>query len=135
MDTTTRLDTKSCECPLNSDSLMSRVTFLQESLVFTDTITSTRKQAQQCCLSACKHIICTFPGCFSVPHTETSAVFASCGLLIRSQSILRFNRCFASFVFSPHLSPLFVFHIHWLHLLFPLLSMHEVNGTGEPADP
>lgn len=119
MDTTTRLDTKSCECPLNSDSLMSRVIFLQVSLVFTHTITSTRKQVQQCCLSACKHIICPFPGCFAVPQAETSAIFPSCGkmayLPIRPQSILGFNQCFASFVFSPHLSPF----IRYSHPLVP----------------
>lgn len=87
------------ECPLNSDSLMSWVTFLQESLVFTDTIT-TRKRAQHGCLSACKHIIGPFAGFFSGPHTKS---LTPPPRYVRSQSWD--NQCFAFFVFSPHLSP------------------------------
>lgn len=87
--------------------------------------------------SACKNTITFHPAFNSVIQrwwlfllSSWSPIFGSCPNVWQSRDVIDFIPS----VFIFYLNPLFPFHIHWLRSLFPLLSMHEADSTGEPRD-
>lgn len=95
--------------------------------------------------SARKHLIAFFPAkCPKPPgvarmylHPFHRPIWSEIKCLSICKSVIDFFPPFfcPPFVFSACLNPLFALHSRWLRFLFPPLSMHEVNGTGEPRDP
>ncbi len=100
------------------------------------TTSTRRKPTQRCCLSACKHVIAFYPLNHPVMHGHVDFLsfllvshFGPRSNIWQSRDVIDF---FSPSVFILYLNPLFAFHIHWLHSLFPLLSMHEADSKGSP---